>query len=244
MPQSVAISVYDAASLRSTETIEVLKIDSGIEIITTILDQAVTDPKIALIHLSIELELVLQRLLGSMGLLGNGRPYLSVRKAIEVLNKRHSLLPVSVLDAVNDFSRVRNLIIHGGDGSRDEMLRAIDSGLLVYRTLRSIPRSTYVVCHEGAEVYADAKGQETRSDVKVLILEEISAGGVIKTKQVLPTTRVHYRKGMHVSWEFNDKAKWDESWYCDPDSNEIEYGWRAATEFVGRDIENPVGAPT
>ncbi len=244
VPQSAAISINDAASLGSTETIEVAKIDSGIEIVNTILDQAITDPKVALIRLSIELERELQRLLGSMDLLGNGRTYLSVRKAMEVLNRRHSPLPVSVLAAVDDFSRVRNLIIHGGDGSRAERLRAIDSGLLVYRTLRSIPRSTYVAYHEGEEVYADADGQETRSDVKALILEEVSAGGVIKTKQVLPTTRAHYEKGMHVTWEFNDKARWGESWYRNPDSNQIEYGWREAIEFVGRDIDNPVGGPT
>lgn len=244
VPQSAAISINDAANLSSTETIDVAKIDSGDEIVNIILDQAITDPKVALIRLSIELERELQRLLGSMGLLGNGRPYLSVRRALEVLNKRDSLLPVSVLAAVDDFSRVRNLIIHGGDGSRGEMLRAIDSGLLVYRTLRSVPRSTHVVYHVGAEVYADAKGQETRSDVKSLILEEVSASGVIKTKQVLPTTRAHYEKGMHVAWEFNDKVRWGESWYCNPDSQQIEYGWSSALEFVGRDIDNPVGAPT
>lgn len=236
LPQAAVISVDDEASIRSTESIAVSRINSEDDIVNTVLDQAVADPKIALIRLSIELERELQRLLGSMGLLGDGHRYLPVRQAIEMLNKRHSLLPDSVVNAMDNFWQVRNLIVHGGDGSRDEVLRAIDSGLVVFMTLRSVPRVTHVVYYPAADVYTDSEGQEVRSNVKSVILEEVSRGGVLRTKHVLPTTRTDYEKGMQVTWEFNDKVRWGESWYRDPDTQKIQYGWRDALEFVGRDI--------
>lgn len=237
-PQEVAVGLSDHGVIQVEERFEVSRIEAADTVVDRILDQAISDPKVALIRLSIELERELRLLLGSLGFLGDGRSSLPLQTAIETLSKRHSPLPISVFNAMNNFRRVRNLIIHGGDGTRDDVLRAIDSGLIVYRTLQTIPHAKYFVHHPGTEVYADYQAKEMQQGVKAVVIEEVSAGGVMRTRHVLPTQRTHYVKGMRVSWEFSDKAGWGESWYRDPDTAEVKYGWSASIEFVGRNIED------
>jgi len=95
-------------------------------------------------------------------------------------------------------------------------LRRTDSGLSILNTLRSIPRSTYVVHHPGVEVYADEAGKEVRRGVKGLLLEEISAGGTQKIVRTYPTTKAHFVVGKRVAWEWNPDEGFEESWYRDP----------------------------
>jgi|GEM_PF-698444 len=237
IPQSAAISLSDTGSLSAEERIEILTTKTSDVVVNEILDQATKDPKLALMRLKLELERELRNLMGNLGLLGNGRRATTMSQSIEALTKRHSLLPSSVLDAMRQFTSVFNLIIHGEDGTRDDVLRAIDSGLIVYRTLSSIPRSTHVVVHTGMEVFADAKGQERRSDVKAVMVEELSAGGAFRKRHVLPTTLNHFTESMPVAWEFSDKRSWGESWYRDPEKQTIEHGWKSAIEFVGRSLD-------
>lgn len=132
---------------------------------------------------------------------------------------------------------MRNHILHQGDINRDDAVRALDSGLVMYKTLRALPLATRIVYHPGTTVYSDAEGTHLRPDVKAVILEEISAGGVLKHRHVLPTQQSHFAKGMHVAWEFGHAPVWGESWYRDPDTGEITYAWTEAVEFIGRDLK-------
>jgi hypothetical protein len=124
-----------------------------------------------------------------------------------------------------------------GEGDRDDVLRVVDSGLSVFKTLRGMPKTKFVVSHPGVSVYADAEGNDERPGVKAVIVEKISSGGLVRTKHVLPTTRTHFREGMEVAWEWNNKAVWGESWYLDPETGKFEYAWTESMEFVGRDLD-------
>lgn len=65
-----------------------------------------------------------------------------------------------------------------GEGDRDDVVRAVDSGLVVLKTLHGLPMVQFVVYHPGVEVYADAAGQQVRQDVKkAVIIEQVSADG-------------------------------------------------------------------
>lgn len=60
----------------------------------------------------------------------------------------------------------------------------------------------------------------------------------MKSHRIFPTTRDHFKKGKRVAWEWSDHRSWGESWYRDPDSNEIKYAWTGSLEFVGRHLED------
>jgi hypothetical protein len=206
------------------------------DIVESILKEAASEPKLALMRLSTAIEREIGKLLARSGH-HRGRPYIPLLQAVEIIRRRYPVLPETVLSAIDAFWKVRNQIVHGGEGDRDDVLRALDSGLVVLKTLYGMPQPKYVIHHPGVPVYADSEGREVREGVTAVILEHISAGGLVRTKRVHPTTRSHFREGMEVAWEWNDQTVWGESWYRDPDTGKAEYAWTESMEFVGRDLD-------
>jgi hypothetical protein len=77
-----------------------------------------------------------------------------------------------------------------------------------------------------------------KAHVKALVTEEIGAGGLARTKNVVLTTRSHYKPGMEIAWEADKDQIIDPLvWYRHPDTNEMigsdRYG---PLDFVGRDM--------
>jgi hypothetical protein len=225
----------EAETAPAPPEIESRSAESPDSIVAKILEEAGRSPKVALMLLSAELDRAVREILASLG--GEPRSWrLSLRKGLEELAQRTSL-PNETLRALNQFSEVRNLIVHGrGQVSDDEILRAIDSGLVILKAIRAVPHESHAVHWDNVDVYSDSECRELREDCKGIILESLSAGGAITDYRIFPTTRDHYRKGMRVSWEWNGSQKWGDSWYRDPESHEIKYAWSASIEFVGRDL--------
>jgi hypothetical protein len=201
-----------------------------------ILDEASRSPKVALILLASELEREVYQLLASKGLLHESRRT-SLPRAIEVLEQRGAL-PRHLAESVRNFWEVRNRLVHGQDATQDDIIRAIDSGLTILRTIQAIPRRVNIVYHPGVEVYSDPEGKNIREGAKAVVLESTSPGGALKTFLVYPTTRTHFQKGKRVAWEWNESRVFGESWYKHPDTGKITPGWNESMEFVGRHLED------
>jgi hypothetical protein len=199
---------------------------------TELVKQAYRSPKAALMMAASLIERELREILAVTGL-HQGRFNLAGRQMLRALEE-HAMLPRNLSGTIDAFWQVRNKIVHGAAASDDEALQALDSGLSVLNLLRSIPRATYVVHNPGVKVYADELGKVVRPNVKALLLEEISPGGLQKVIRAYPTTRGHFVTGRRVAWEWNPEEGFDESWYRDPDSDEMKYGWTESMEFVGR----------
>lgn len=181
--------------------------------------------------LSTEIERELRQLLAATGWHGGGR-YTSLPHEISKLE-----LPPELHSAVRQFWAVRNKLVHGSSADLDDIARAIDSGLVILGTLRAIPREINVVYHPGVEVYADAAGHTLREGVKAVILETTRSDGQSKSLRVFPTTRHHFQRGKRVAWEWSGARVFPESWYRDPDTGDVKYGWRESTEFIGRHLD-------
>jgi hypothetical protein len=119
----------------------------------------------------------------------------------------------------------------------DEILRAIDSGLVILKAIKALPQERHTVHQNNVDLYSDPECQELREDCKGVILESLSAGGAITAYRIFPTTRDQYEKGMRVSWTWNGSRQWGDTWYRDPESHEIRYAWSSSVEFVGRDLD-------
>lgn len=102
-----------------------------------ILEMSAQSPKAALLLLVTELEAEGRRALVSTGLLKTSRQPLSLPRVVARLGDHHEL-PAYLPDAVKLFQRVRNRIVHGGTASDAQIMRALDSGVILYRTLAAL----------------------------------------------------------------------------------------------------------
>jgi len=199
--------------------------------------EASRSPKAALVLLAIELEKLASEILATTGHL-QGRKYLPVTRAIEELDQKFGL-PKHVLSSLKFFWEARNRLIHGGEGTDDDILRAVDSGLTILKALQAMPREANVVFEPAAIVYSDAEATVPMPGVKGLILENSGPGGVTKTRHIFPTTLNHYRKGHRVAWEWNMGRVFGPAWYKDPVTGQVRQAWLSSVEFVGRHLDDP-----
>ena len=205
------------------------------EIERKILDEASRSPKVALILLSSELEREVRQLLASTGRLEDSRiPLIS---AIQTFEKSGSI-PRHVVESVKSFYQIRNRLVHGHSATDDDIVRAIDSGLTILRTIQAIPHETNTVYHPGVDVYEDPAGEKLRKDVKAVVLETLSPGGARRNFRAYPTTKSHFQRGKRVAWEWNGGIIVGESWYRHPDTGNLTYGWTSSMEFIGRHLED------
>lgn len=201
-----------------------------------ILREAARAPKAALILLASDLEREARQLLASMGHL-EGRQYVPLSKAIEVLDKKFGGLPGHIPSSLKFFWEARNKLIHGGNASSEDILRAIDSGITILKALKAFPREINIVYHPGVKIFHDPLCRNPIANVKGVILETESPGGATKTFRIFPTTRFYFQKGKRVAWEWSFEQTWGPAWYKDPDSDEIKAAWSSSAEFVGRHLD-------
>lgn len=201
-----------------------------------ILREAVQSPKAALLLLASDLEREARQLLASVGHL-NGQRYVPLSQAIAVLGKQFGGLPGHIPSSLKFFWEARNKLIHGGDASHEDILRAIDSGITILKALKAFPREVNVVYHPGVDVFHDPLCRNKIEGVKGVILETESPGGTTKTFRIFPTTQQYFIKGKRVAWEWSFDKSWGEAWYKNPDNEEIKVAWTSAAEFVGRHLD-------
>ncbi len=198
--------------------------------------EAARSPHGALLMLSSELEILARQILAATGHMQNRKnmPFVS---AMAELHK-HFGLPDNVQIALDVFRSVRNRLLHKGEGTNDDILRAIDSGLVILRALAAIPREVNIVFDPGVAVYADPELTQPIEDIKGVILETLATDGVTKTLRIFPTTKTHFQKGRQVAWEWNMQVTVQPAWYRHPLTRESIEAWSAAAEFVGRHLDD------
>lgn len=238
LDRSAAAAESEVAALPRSESDEhVSQQPEDEDTIRRVLSEATKSPKAALLLLASEIEQETRELLAAFGLLGD-RPHVPFREAIQILQQKGAL-PAHVGSSVELFWDARNRLVHGGDASDDAVLRAIDSGITILRALQAVPRETHTVLHPGVEVYADPQGQQVREGVKGVMLESKGPDAtVMLMRRMFATTKNHFQKGKRVTWEWNLERRFGESWYRDPDTQEIKKAWTGSLDFVGRHLED------
>jgi|ERR1700730_1636741 len=198
-----------------------------------VLETSVRSPKAALLLLASDLDREVRELLASTGWHG-GREIEGVRHGFDILD-RLRILPANLRNSVQLFTDMRNRLVHGHNATDDDILRAIDSGTTILQAIRSVPRQTHVVLHPGVELFSDEQAKKPMHGIKGLIFETAAPSG---EREIFPTTRTHFERGMRVAWEWNPQNKYGPAWYRDPETNEIKRGWLGSMEFIGRNLDD------
>lgn len=198
------------------------------DLVTRVLNDAATSPRLALITLSAELERKAREVLAS-----SQDPKHWRNQPLAQTIHRLELSP-SVLAAYKEFRTVRNAIVHGGKATDADAIRALDYGLMILASIERIPRAIHRVLAPSVETFADAAAQ-TPHNFAAVLLESTSNVGRELIEHAFPSTHDRLQEGQIVSWEWGDRV-YPESWYRDPRDGLIKYGWTSALEFVGRPL--------
>ena len=202
-----------------------------------ILKETEKDPKLGLISLAKKLEKECSNLMYQTG-------WHTLTKHIQIKNSfsylsENGIIPTNTLSSVNLFLEVRNKIIHENEEVKtDEILRVIDIGLTLLKTIQSIPREINIVYKTNIELYLDKNLTQKSQKGQGIMLTTYSPGRSIKTYRIFPTTKTHFIEGQKVAWEWSFDNIWDECFYKDPVTNEVKSAWGSSAEFIGRTIED------
>jgi len=205
------------------------------DVIRRILNEASRSPKAALISLASELESLAREVLASTGHL-NGRRVVPVQQAITELHRAYGL-PSHVPSSLHHFWDVRNRVIHKGEGTDEDILRAIDSGVSILKALQAMPREINVVHDPSVPLFEDALLKIPVQQLHGVILETHSPGGASKSFRIYPSTRTHFARGKRVSWEWNMGLVVGPAWYKDTETGATKQAWDSSAEFVGRHLD-------
>lgn len=205
------------------------------DVVRRILSEAAQSPKAALISLASELERLAREVLATTGHL-NGRRVVPAQQAIAELHRTFGL-PSHVPSSLQHFWDVRNRVIHRGEGTDEDILRAIDSGVSILRALQAMPREVSVVHIPNVPLYADAELKVPVDQVHGVILETQSPGGASRSFRIYPSTCTHFVTGKRVSWEWNMGLVVGPAWYKDPETGEAKQAWHSSAEFIGRHLD-------
>lgn len=203
-----------------------------------VLEAAKINSELGVIRLSSILEREVRVLAGSLGQLGQ-RSRSAATQLFRVLVEK-GYLPAHTTKSLQIFWELRNQIVHGHTPKEDRnVLKVLDIGLVLLRTIKSIPHEVNVVYHPGVDLYSDSECTRRIDDAKGLILETTSPGKAEVFKRIFPTTRAeYYQRGRRVTWEWDLLRVWQQTWYIDPDTKEKRKAWGSAGEFAGRHIED------
>ena len=161
-------------------------------IIKSILNQASTAPKIALMALSQELEKQARQALATRGLLRN-RLVVSLNEALTELHQYG--FPPNLSRSLRAFDEVRNKIVHGAEATDADALSALDTGMTILRALNVLPNEVNIVHHPGVDIFFDENATKLIPDAKGVILETTSPGGVMRTLRIFPNHSHSFSKG-------------------------------------------------
>lgn len=206
--------------------------------IKDVLEAAKVNPELGIIKLSSVLESEIRILAGSLGQLKQRKRLWATDLFRLLVEKRY--LPEHTLKSLELFWNLRNRIVHG-DSPKDDrtIINILDTGMVLLRTIRSIPHEINVVYHPGVDLFEDEECTKKIEGVKGVILETTSPGGTKVFFRIFPTTNPeYYEKSKRVTWEWNLTRVWEQAWYLDPDDNTKKIAWGSAGEFIGRHIDD------
>ena len=98
-----------------------------------------------------------------------------------------------------------------------------------------LPMIPYRVVYSDLPFYDDPDCQNEVPDARIAILEALDPEDQLLEQDVLPT-RQDYHPGQLVTLRLNNKRLWEESWFRNPETQQIEQAWALHVEYIGQRI--------
>jgi hypothetical protein len=228
VPAEIPKRVESGTAMEGDETLPVTPSVGAVENeAERILEHASDSPRAALMLLSAELERKSREVLSTRSPDATGAPFFRQLDLLEV--------SPAARRASKEFREVRNRIVHGGVASDEETLRAIDAGISILEAISRIPHEVNIVLEPKVPCFVDADAQHPHDFEAVLLGAEHPPTGEFQ-KRAFPHTGRPLPKGEAVTWEWKSGRVFPETWYRDPETEKLEYGWTSSLEFSGQPL--------
>ncbi len=97
-----------------------------------------------------------------------------------------------------------------------------------------MPVVPHKVLYAALPFYSDSECTRQVEGATITVLQPLDPDG-FQLLDVVPTCK-RYDVGDYVSWQLNKDKVWEESYYLNPESGQVEQAWTMHVEFVGRRI--------
>lgn len=84
-------------------------------------------------------------------------------------------------------------------------------------------------------IYTDPEGRN-QTDGRIAVLRPLDPDGY-SLLDVVPT-RKEYKAGQYLTWQLNKDKLWEECYYRNPETGQIEQAWTMHVEFVGKVVSD------
>ena len=102
-------------------------------------------------------------------------------------------------------------------------------------TTSKVPLVPFKVLEAGIPFYTDKACTEPVEDACLYILQGLDPDDPLVELDVVPSTN-EYQEGSYVSVGYENTKLWEECWFRDPDTGEIQKAWNMHTNFIGERI--------
>jgi hypothetical protein len=102
-------------------------------------------------------------------------------------------------------------------------------------TTSKVPLVPFKVLEAGIPFYTDADCTQMVDDACIYILQGLDPDDPIEELDIVPSTN-KYEKGSYVTIGFDNTKLWEDCWFRDPDTGEIQKAWRLHTNYIGESI--------
>ena len=102
-------------------------------------------------------------------------------------------------------------------------------------TTNTVPLVPFKVLEGGIPFYTDEACTQMVDDACIYILQGLDPDDPIMELDVVPSTNM-YEEGHYVNIGFDHEKLWEDCWFRDPDTGEIQKAWTLHTNFIGETI--------
>lgn len=202
------------------------------DVIDRVLTEAERSPKIGLRLMHAELEQEVRRLLAGSGW-GQGRHDWSVRSGIDLLYEL-GVVSQSVFASLDVLESIRRHLDSGDALDRENVLVALDVGIMTFRALAAIPRERHYVIDAHMPVFSDAYHIDSIPDVYAVRIRSAGPPPRAPRDAVFLTRETDIVVGSEVTWLWGTEVL-GPAWYLDLESG--RYLQANSIAFCGRPID-------
>jgi len=100
------------------------------------------------------------------------------------------------------------------------------------RVTEALPLIPYKVLASDLPFYRDPECTEQVEEARICVLIALDPDDVIVPRDIVPTFG-RYEVGSYLEWSLESKRLWEDSWYRNPDTGEVERAWTFHVLFQG-----------
>ena len=99
----------------------------------------------------------------------------------------------------------------------------------------TVPLVPFKILAAEIPFYRDQECNDEVSDARIVIIQALDPDDEIQELDIVPTTKT-YERGTYVTLAFDNKKLWENCWFKDPETHEVQRAWRIHVNFIGEVI--------